>query len=482
MKINQLIIGILFFGAAWACTEDKGNYDYISLNDLTISGIESEYMIERDSQLLIPVTITAATEEGFREDRYDYVWYAWRVNNAATPDTLSYEKDLNVAISIVPGEYDLRYIVTDKNTEVSYYFRTELSVIDSYSKGVMALSSADGQSDVTFINAVNALTPHAYLEANGESAGNNPLGIYYIGGGEFVAPLVVIATEEGSKVANPADFSEFMDFSDLFYFAPQPGIMQCLCKSNWGLDEYVIVDGKVYNRYLSFVENLYQPYDPQVKGDYEAAPFSMYESNDAFFYDQKGRKFMYDNYGVMVPVEASVGAFNAADMQMDMVYGFALDEELRAVMEDDAGARYMITATKTLTYSDDYSETYIRVTPISMLPMDKEGCAEASTFAMSTRDLGFLYYAYGNKIACISTVTGNVLAVYEGFEAGQQVDYIEFDRTGNTDRLWVGISDGSGAAESGSIYFLKMASDGSLTEEAHFENVCGKVVDFEYKP
>lgn len=480
MKINQLIIGMLFFGVVMACTEDKGNYDYMPLNDLTISGIESEYMIERDSLLQIPVTITA--EQGFSEDRYDYVWYAWRVNNAATPDTLSYEKDLDVAISIVPGEYDLRYIVTDKNTDVSYYFRTTLSVIDSYSKGVMALSSADGQADVTFINAVNALTSHAYVEANGESAGNNPLGIYYIGGGEFVAPLVAIATAEGTKVANPTDFSEFMDFSELFYFAPEPGIMQCLCKSNWDFDEYVIVDGKVYNRYLSFVENLYQPYDPQAKGDYYAAPFSMYEAIDAFFYDKKGQRFIYDNYGVMIPVEASSGAFNAADMQMDMVYGFALDENLRAVMEDEAGQRYMISATKAVTYSADYWGTYIRVTPISMLPMEGEGTAEASAFAMSTRDLGFLYYAYGNKIACISTVTGNILSVYEEFAAGQQVDYIEFDRTENTDRLWVGVSDGSGAAESGSIYFLKMASDGSLTEEVHFENVCGKVVDFEYKP
>ncbi len=480
MKRNYVIIGLLFFWLAMACTEDKGNYDYTPLNDLSISGIEAEYLIERDSQLIIPVTITA--NEDFQEGRYDYLWYAWRINNAADPDTLSLEKDLDVAISIVPGEYDLRYIVTDKETKIIYTYRTDLTVIDSYSKGIMALSNAGGEADVTFINAVNTITPHVYLEANGETAGTNPSGIFYIGGGEFVNPLVVIATEEGTKVANPADFSEFMDFSELFYFAPEPGIMQCLCKSNWGYDEYVIVDGKVYNRYLSFVENLYQPYDPQAKGDYYAAPFSMYEASDAFFYDKKGQRFIYNNYGVMIPVEASSGAFNAADMQMDMVYGFALDENLRAVMEDEAGQRYMISATKAVTYSDDYSETYIRVTPISMLPMDKEGCAEASTFAMSTRDMGFLYYAYGNKIACISTVTGNILAVYDGFGAGKQVDYIEFDRTENTDRLWVGVSDGSGTAESGSIYFLKMASDGSLTEETHFENVCGKVVDFEYKP
>ena len=479
MKIAKLMIGILFFSAV-ACTEDKGNYDYTPLNDLSIAGIESAYMIERDSQLVIPVTITGT--EGFDESRYEYLWYIWSVNNAADPDTLSYEKDLNVPISVVAGSYDMRYLVTDKETNIVYTSRATLDVIDSYSQGVMALSSAGGEADVTFINAVNAISTHVYREANGESAGSNPSGIFLTGGGEFVAPLVIIATEEGSKVANPADFSEFMDFSDLFYFAPEPGIMQCLCKSNWGFDEYVIVDGEIHGRYLSFVENLYQPYDPAAKGDYYAAPFSMYESTDLFFYDQKGQRFIYNNYGVVVPVEASVGAFNAADMQMDMVWGFALDENLRAVMQDDAGKRYIITATKAITYSDDYMETYIRVTPISMIEMNQEGTADASTFAMSTNDLTYLFYAYDNKIACISTVTGRILSVYDQFPAGQQVDYIEFDRTGDSRRMWVGVSDGSGNEESGSIYFLQMASDGSLTEEAHFENVCGKVVDFEYKP
>ena len=194
------MIGILFFGAV-ACTEDKGNYDYTPLNDLSIAGIESAYMIERDSQLVIPVTITGT--EGFDESRYEYLWYIWRVNNAADPDTLSYEKDLNVPISVVAGSYDMRYLVTDKETDIVYTSRATLDVIDSYSQGVMALSSAGGEADVTFINAVNAISTHVYREANGESAGSNPSGIFLTGGGEFVAPLVIIATEEGSKVANP---------------------------------------------------------------------------------------------------------------------------------------------------------------------------------------------------------------------------------------------------------------------------------------
>ena len=64
----------------------------------------------------------------------------------------------------------------------------------------------------------------------------------------------------------------------------------------------------------------------------------------------------------------------------------------------------------------------------------------------------------------------------------QNIDRIEFNDADNPELLYVAVSDGSETTDSGSIYFFEMASNGALTEKAHFENVCGKVVDFEYKP
>lgn len=55
------------------------------------------------------------------------------------------------------------------------------------------------------------------------------------------------------------------------------------------------------------------------------------------------------------------------------------------------------------------------------------------------------------------------------------------DQVGNTIRCGIGISDGSGTAKSGSIVVLEMSTDGSLKEVTRYKNVCGKVVDFEYK-
>ena len=483
MKRIQWIAGGLLLWAIGSCTEDKGNYDYTRLNDLTIGGFEKSYTVEQSERLSIAADIKGT--EGFDASRYDYLWYAWRVNNAADPDTLSHEKDLDVEVGIAVGNYNLRYLVTDKETGVYYKMEADLNVVNSYSSGVVALSSVDGKANVTFINAVNRVTENAYQTVNGEVAGTRPVGIFYTGGSEDVIGTLIVATEDGSKVVNPSDFSEMMPFSDFFYITPENQVMQKLCKSNWGYDEYVIVSGRIYNRRIAFVDNLFEKYDPEMKGDYEAAPFSMYESGDFFFYDQKGKRFLYaSSYESPIPVEKPTsGDFDPTEMKAEMTYGIAFGEDARDVMDGDDGQRFVIACNKNTSYNDDYSEKYLRVVPLRKLVINHPGFAEAKTFAVSSQEIDYLYYAAGNKIVCVGMQGGSVIAEFDGFAPGEQVDYMEFDRTEeNPNRLYVGVSDGSGTAKSGSIYYLRMNSDGSLEKEAYFKNVCGKVVDFEYKP
>lgn len=475
MKRICFIMGWVWAVLCGACTEDKGNYDYMLLNNPTIGGLEKKYLAEQFSALKIPVEVTVPGS--FEANRYDYLWYCWRVNNAADPDTLSHEKDLNVELAIAPGNYLLRFLVKDRETELFYSAETELDVVNSVSKGVMVLSEVEGNAAVTFINIAGTVTENAYRKVNGTGAGTSPRGIFYIGGGEYVKGMIAISTGEGTRLVEPLDFSDMLDFSDLFYFSPTPGRMECLCKCSWEYDEYVIVDGKVYNRRISFVDNFFQKYDPYVKGDYEAAPFSMYEADDAFFYDRKGKRFMYDDYGTMIPVLAVTGAFNPADMKADMLYGAAFEEQVRAVMEEANGSRYAIMAQKKVEWSDDYEEKYIQVIPLRRQPLT----GSATCYAVSAKENNFLYCASGNRITCIGMETGNALAEYT-ITGGGTIDYMEFDRAENPERLYVGVSDGSGSAQSGSIYYLNMNSDGSLEKEAYFEKVCGKVVDFEYKP
>ena len=226
-------------------------------------------------------------------------------------------------------------------------------------------------------------------------------------------------------------------------------------------------------------------YGVAVKGEYDRiAPFDFFDATGsyvAWFYDQGRERFIYLNCplqgDVMIELQDMSGAFNPNNVGMQMLWGgaFGSNNKLnngRMVMEDDAGERWM------LSFTSSKVDNQVVFTPLAKIQLTYEGAREAHTFT-TAQNANFLYYGYDNKIACVSFSTGNLLNVYE--MEGGNVDYIECDQVGNINQMWVGISDGSGTAKSGSIVVLEMSTDGSLKEVTRYKNVCGKVVDFEYK-
>ncbi len=177
MKKIYLLLGFVVCALA-SCLEDKGNELYIELNDVTVERIR-DTTVEQFTRLKIEPEITTSTGE-FDEENYTYLWYMYTtwVGTPTSADTLSLEKNLDVEINSIPGEYSLVFKITDKETGVMY--TTEqvalVTVVNSYSKGMMALSSEDGEASVTFVNTVGTVTENAYKKVNGEAAGKNPYG------------------------------------------------------------------------------------------------------------------------------------------------------------------------------------------------------------------------------------------------------------------------------------------------------------------
>ena len=476
MKRIAIIMGVLL-SVVMACTEDKGNYDYLPLNELTLEGMAESYQVEKDSAFAISMTITGET--GFSEANYDFLWYAWNtLDEEAIPDTLSYEKNLDMVMSLPIGEYTLRYVVTEKETGVYYAAEADLSVINSFSKGVVALSRIEGgDSDLTFINSVNTVTKHAYKEANaGVSAGNGPLGIYYLGGAEGTKNVLLISTEEKQMTVEPADFTDYRSLAGWFYIEPE-GVVEAMGAVS--VDEYLIIGGKAYSRTAYPFFNPTGMFDYKIAGEYDLAPFVL-DGSSIFFYDKEKHCFyFYPGWEGMI-VATSVGsAFNAADTGMDMLYGQTFGENMRAVMVDETGKRYMISGLQTAEYDLDLSGYQPMINAQRKLEMTQGGAAEAVSFTISSKDPDFLYYAYDNQIVCVSMLNGMELG---RTTLDQNIDRIEFNDADNPELLYVAVSDGSETTDSGSIYFFEMASNGTLTEQARFEHVCGKVIDFEYKP
>ena len=198
MKKIYLLLGFVVCALA-SCLEDKGNELYIELNDVTVERIR-DTTVEQFTRLKIEPEITTSTGE-FDEENYTYLWYMYTtwVGTPTSADTLSLEKNLDVEINSIPGEYSLVFKITDKETGVMY--TTEqvalVTVVNSYSKGMMALSNVNGEANVTFVNVVGSVVEDAYQKVNGEVAGKNPIGARYItsmiAGAE---KMVVIMTDD----------------------------------------------------------------------------------------------------------------------------------------------------------------------------------------------------------------------------------------------------------------------------------------------
>ena len=163
-----------------------------------------------------------------------------------------------------------------------------------------------------------------------------------------------------------------------------------------------------------------------------------------------------------------------------MIWGdciYSNTAQIRAVMEDSTGKRFFIMAEKLSGFDENWNR-YYQVVPMGKLELNQEGINSTKTFTISSSDPNFLYYANGNKIHCVSGNTGNIISTYT---LPQNIDYMEFDTDSSPLTLYVGISNGLGSADSGSVYFLEKSVDGTLSEIKHFDGVCGRVVDFQKK-
>jgi hypothetical protein len=125
-----LFIAILFI----SCYNDKGNYNYHDINEVTIAGIGTTYKVTTGvTRLVIDPMITATMDTANLE-------YEWRASIAyqqswviGTSRILSYDVDLE------PRTYDLYLRIKDKLTGVVTENKSSLVVGTATSRGIMVL-------------------------------------------------------------------------------------------------------------------------------------------------------------------------------------------------------------------------------------------------------------------------------------------------------------------------------------------------------
>ncbi|HBB06654.1 MAG TPA: hypothetical protein DCZ73_02740 [Bacteroides sp.] len=238
------ILGLAGVSSLTSCYDDKGNYNYIDLDEVVIDttgcGIQSAYSVGRYDHLTLEPNILLNGQR-VNDDESAPLDYMWTLYTAAMTtsgtlvlDTLGFAPALDADITTVAGTYRLQLTVTQRDTGVQTYLQLSCQVEESITAGWMLLyerADQPGTSDVGLV--VNTLVKknitaaqerefwNLYSASNQEPIAGTPVRIFRMvndmGGG--TDPVTCLTTEDLVNVNN-ATFEKTADFADFFYAAP----------------------------------------------------------------------------------------------------------------------------------------------------------------------------------------------------------------------------------------------------------------------
>ena len=155
MKHNVILLLCLTL-ALFSCYDDKGNYDYREIDELTITGIPEEPIsaLHKSENLVLQPTVTSKFDGVINADDPDYE-FSYYYNKPVGGDFLepslldsSRMKDLNILAEMAPGDYTAWFKVKDLRTNIVTSAEFKLSVVTSTTKGWVVLCEEGSERKV----------------------------------------------------------------------------------------------------------------------------------------------------------------------------------------------------------------------------------------------------------------------------------------------------------------------------------------------
>lgn len=279
-----------------SCYEDKGNYDYHPINEVSISGIHQEYEIERWDTLKIPVTLKNSLDQN-RE-----LVYAWYLDKKKIAET----RDLNYVISEKAKKYAARFEVTDPaNDSVRFFQDFEVAVRTMYATGLMLLSECGEHPEISFYNTqtnpARKIVHDMFRLENNKLLNGKALGIeqssrYSYGG------VIFIHTSASSHQLDPVLCKEMVVFDENSFTEPNPVYDMIYCRFEDAIEKFgtaIGKDGRIYpkqsrqNRFMSASLKPVYVEGKQERIDYALSPMALTTRNAVLTYDNISGRFLY---------------------------------------------------------------------------------------------------------------------------------------------------------------------------------------------
>lgn len=336
MKLKNILIGIGLITSlqgVQSCIDDRGNYSYISNEELlpvTISGFEDTTVIIRST-----LNITPVLENMDDESRYIHLWYAApSVTAGFTPqrDTLSLEKDLSFEVTYESGTYNLVYELRDPKLDIYVRKQVLMTVQSDVSTGWYVMKEENGETDIDYISMDGKKIENLITASGQERLKGKPVKMAYQS--SRYTPVIQnpdgtttrlnnkrafhVFSDQDIKIFNADNMALFYNYEDYFYEVPE------VCKpENCGMysaDFYAINAGKVYSIYgmspnsgmLGYAKpGLYEVHPDMVMGTYGVM---LFDTKTSTFYNTSSSGSSMNLFP-----EDSEGGISPTNMDVDMI-------------------------------------------------------------------------------------------------------------------------------------------------------------------
>ena len=239
------IVGLLLV----SCFEDNGNYRYTTGEQITVSGVEKEYLRHfMNDRLVVRPEVTSTDPEA----RFEYLWTI--SSQGRLGDTLTQDKVLDTLVNWDPNlNYTLVLAVTNTNSGYTVYQEAELIVGTPYSRGWYVLKDDGRQADIDLYSEQGKLNDILSF-VNGQNLKGKAQKLSFIANhqvfdeekNKYTAQKTLFALTDQDLLG--IDISKAginRTFENIFYEVPERPQPQMMFETM--MSSYLLNDGKVYS-------------------------------------------------------------------------------------------------------------------------------------------------------------------------------------------------------------------------------------------
>lgn len=514
-----------------SCYEDKGNYVYKDVEEITVTFPENIRAMEGMEPIAFAPTVVSSIAGEIKEGNPNYE-YSCKINlSNRSPEgtTLKWyemnhegKQAVNCADEIPAGNYKVWYAVKNKETGVQYNFQTTLSVISTTSEGWMVLSNNGANKkvrlDIVYADAKGNERVRADIFDKESPELTEATQLVFNPSNYSVGDRIFLCSKNGSyklnattlqlREVNDIKLSEFIDPSvkgsavvfHPIYAGSSAGSLTQVC---------VTTEGNAYGVHSSYAGAAFEfPMNADAVGaepSYKLAPFvasgqvrGKY-NYIALFYDTTNKRFMgfnHNNSGnskklLFVPKIAE-GETKQFDWEtgmdiVDMESTMFSDGEAFAVLQDNAGKRHVYGIYLGNNYSTFFKQDKV-------YEVDAQDFHTATDYAFHSQ-FPYMFYAKGNNVYNYDLGTAKIRATVN-LPANERITVVKFNLWRNfspetsltrTDDEFIGmqheliVASTTGEANGGILRFYKIDTDGKMTLHKEYKGFGQEIVDIAYR-